>query len=156
MIQSALKLVDCTEDPERFFRKLPAAWKREAREVWPQVAAESRIFILQEGASFRGGGMVSRALFPDMQAFEEDARHWYALNYYYIGFLYVPAEFRSHGYGSVWLREIRKALPARGFWLSIEKIGLLKFYARSGFHLERIVREGEHTEWLLVSPREDW
>ena len=156
MIQSALKLVDCTAEPERFFSKLPAGWKREAREVWPQVAAESQIFILQEGASFRGGGIVSRALFPDMKAFEEDARQWYARNYYYIGFLYVPVEFRSHGYGSVWLKEIRKAVPARGFWLSIEKIGLLKFYARTGFHLERIVREGEHIEWLLVSPREDW
>lgn len=156
MIQSALKLVDCTAEPERFFSKLPAGWKREARQAWPQVAAESRILILQEGTSFRGGGIVSQALFPDMQAFEEDARRWYDRNYHYIGFLYVPTEFRSHGYGSIWLKEIRKAVPARGFWLSIEKIGLLKFYARSGFHLERIVRQGEHTEWLLVSPKEDW
>jgi GNAT superfamily N-acetyltransferase len=156
MIQSALKLVDCTGDPQKFFGKLPSDWKQEARDVWPQVAADSQIFILQEGSSFRGGGIVSRAIFPDMQAFEEDARHWYARNYYYIAFLFVPTEYQSHGYGSVWLKEIRKAVPARGFWLSIEKIGLLKFYARSGFQLERIVRQGEHTEWLLVSPREDW
>ena len=156
MIQSALKLVDCTGDPERFFSKLPSDWEQEAREAWPQVAADSRIFVLQEGSSFRGGGIVSRAIFPDMQAFEDDARQWYARNYYYIGFLYVPTEYRSHGYGSVWLKEIRKAVPARGFWLSIEKIGLLKFYAHSGFQLERIVRQGEHIEWLLVSPREDW
>ncbi len=156
MIRSALKLVDSTKEPEKLFRELPPAWRKEARAVWPQVAGASRVFILEEGDSFRGGGIVSQALFPDMKAFEEDARKWYDQNYYYIGFLYVPAKFRSHGYGSVWLQQIRTALPARGFWLSIEKIGLLKFYARLGFHLERIVREGGHTEWLLVSPREDW
>lgn len=156
MTRSALKLVDSTQEPERLFRELPPDWRKEARAVWPQVAGDSRIFILVEGTAFRGGGIVSRALFPDMKAFEVDARRWYAQNYYYIGFLYVPAEYRSHGYGSIWLQEIRTAVPARGFWLSIEKIGLLKFYARSGFHLERIVHEGGHTEWLLVSPREDW
>ncbi len=155
-MRSTLKLVDRTKDPERFFKELPATWRKEIRAVWPQVADASRVFTLEEGDSFRGGGILSQALFPDMKPYEADAQKWYDQHYYYIGFLYVPTKFRSHGYGSIWLQKVRTAVPARGFWLSIEKIGLLKFYARLGFHLERIVREGGRTEWLLVSPREDW
>jgi GNAT superfamily N-acetyltransferase len=156
MIQSALKLVDVSANPERFFKELPSAWKNEAREIWPKVSSNSQIFILVEGGEFRGGGIVSLAVFPDMTVYETKALSWYAKKFYYVGFLYVPAQFRSNGYGSIWLNEIRNAVPAKGFWLSIEKIGLLKFYARSGFHLEQIIGKGKATEWLLVSPREDW
>lgn len=156
MLQSALKLVEVTANPDRFFRELPPAWKREAREVWPKVNAGTRIFILMEGDEFRGGGMLSLAVFPNMTAYATKASAWYAKSYYYIGFLFVPARFRSNGYGSIWLHEIRNVVPAKGFWLSIEKIRLLKFYARAGFHLEHIVGKGTETEWLLVSPREDW
>lgn len=156
MIQSALKLVEVTANPERFFKELPSDWKVEARQIWPQVSPDSQIFILLEGGEFRGGGIVSLAVFPDMTAYATQALSWYAKKYYYIGFLFVPAHFRSNGYGSIWLREIRKAVPAKGFWLSIEKIGLLNFYTRTGFHLDQIVGKGKATEWLLVSPREDW
>ena len=156
MIQSALKLLDVTASPDRFFKELPPNWKREALKVWPTVCEDSRIFILLEGGEFRAGGIVSLAEFPDMTAYATQAQSWYTKNYYYIGFLFVPVRFRSHGYGSIWLNEIRTAVPAKGFWLSIEKIGLLKFYARSGFHLEQIIGKGKDTEWLLVSPREDW
>lgn len=156
MLQSALKLVNYTEDPEYFFRRLPASWAKEARLIWPDISADSYILVLQEGESFRGGGIVSKAIFPDMQQYRDRATEWYSRQYFYIGYLFVPSKFRSHGYGSIWLREIRKAVPARGFWLSIEKIGLLRFYNQSGFHLEQIVHKGKNTEWLLVSPREDW
>lgn len=156
MLQSALKLVNFTENPDNFFRRLPAAWAKEARSIWPKIADDSYVFVLQEGDSFRGGGIVSTAVFPDMEDYRDRATEWYSRKYYYIGYLYVPSKFRSHGYGSIWLREIRNAVPARGFWLSIEKIGLLRFYAQSGFHLQQIVRRGKDTEWILVSPREDW
>ncbi|MFM1877584.1 MAG: hypothetical protein RLZZ241_450 [Bacteroidota bacterium] len=156
MNQHTLKLVDVTENPERLFGHLPASWKKEAQKIWPEISSGSRILVLQEGEVFKGGGIVSNAIFPDMTAYEELARHWYAKKYYYIGFLFVPAKFRAHGYGSIWLREIRTVVSAKGFWLSIEKIALLKFYVRSGFHLEQIIHIENGKEWLLVSPKEDW
>lgn len=156
MNQRAIKLVDVTANPNRLFQHLPSSWKKEALKIWPEISEGSKILILENEGAFAGGGIVSNVLFPDMARYEEKARFWYAKQYYYIGFLYVPAKLRSHGYGSIWLREIRNAVPAKGFWLSIEKIGLLKFYVKSGYHLEHIIHTEQDKEWLLVSPKEDW
>jgi hypothetical protein len=93
MLQSALKLVNYTEDPEYFFRRLPASWAKEARLIWPDISADSYILVLQEGESFRGGGIVSKAIFPDMQQYRDRATEWYSRQYFYIGYLFVPSSF---------------------------------------------------------------
>lgn len=150
------QLTDWTDRPERFFRELPPDWRAEIEPLWPQIAPESRILVFAEKGVFKGGGILSRAIFPDMAPIATRARQLYDRQYWYVGFLFVSPGFRSEGLGSRWLEAVRTAVPARGFWLVIEKLGLLQFYARSGFHVEHITQQGGRREWLLVAQREDW
>lgn len=150
------KLSDWSRNPELFLRELPAEWAGELRAAWPEVAAESRILASSDKTAFHCGGVVSRSLFPDMAPYASEALEYFRKNYWYIGFLYVNPDLRSEGLGSRWLESVRTEVPARGFWLVIEKIGLLKFYARHGFRVVRVIHNGPRREWLLEAGREDW
>ncbi|MBC2839701.1 N-acetyltransferase [Robiginitalea sp. SC105] len=152
----ALTLTDWTGSPEKFFRELPDDWSGDLRAMWPEIADGSRILVSADKSGFRCGGIVSRALFPDMAGYASQAQAFYRKQYWYIGYLYVHPDYRSDGLGTRWLEAVRKEVPARGFWLVIEKIGLLKFYTRSGFHVHEILHDGKRREWLLAGAREDW
>lgn len=151
-----LQLTDWTHTPERFFRELPDDWAEGLRNAWPDIAGESRLLVNAENRRFTCGGIVSRAIFPDMGPYEDRARELYNRQYWYIGYLFVHPKHRSEGLGTRWMEAVQTEVPARGFWLVIEKIGLLKFYARSGFHVDRILHIGEDREWLLIVGREEW
>ncbi len=151
-----LQLTDWTKTPERFFRELPDDWTDGLQAAWPEIAGESLILVSADKQGFHCGGVVSRAVFPDMGPYSDRARELYDRQYWYIGYLFVHPDYRSEGLGTRWMEAARTRVAARGLWLVIEKIGLLKFYARSGFHVDRILHIGDDREWLLIVGREDW
>ena len=153
MATHSYKAENWTSNPERFFRELPEDWVADARSLWPRMAAESQIWVLTRNGKFRAGGVLTRAMLPEMERYRSVAEGYYKRNYWYVGFLFVDPKSRGEGLGSRWLEAAWDWVPARGIWLTIETIDLLKFYTRNGFQLDQILHNGEAREWLLARPR---
>ncbi|MDG1572176.1 GNAT family N-acetyltransferase [Robiginitalea sp. M366] len=147
---------DWSATPERFFDALPEDWAVEAREIWPKLGPESRILVYAPKAAFKAGGILTQSLLPEMETYGETARGYYRRGFWYVGFLYVHPKARGQGLGGQWLEQAWQAVPARGLWLGIETLGLLKFYTQSGFHLDHILHVGTEREWLLSRSRDGW
>lgn len=134
-----------------FFKVLPTSWRYDLMAFWPNYGNDSEIFVIQENCNCLGGGIVFSRLPPDSSPWSAHAPHWFDLGYYYLGYIWVLPQRRGEGLGSFWLQQINSQFSASGFWLTVEKVELIKFYEQQGFALTEKLLVGDKAEWLMVN-----
>lgn len=145
-----LSLVERTEEPLPYFEILPADWREEIEPHWKALKEYTRIFTLEGNGMVYGGGLLFNQVSPDTEAYRGEAQLWFDKGYWYIGFLFVPEEFRNLKLGSLWLARILGYFPQQKFWLTVEEENLIKFYEKNGFKLEKSIELPGIKEWLLI------
>jgi ribosomal protein S18 acetylase RimI-like enzyme len=139
-----------TSDHEQFFSLLPEDWRSGISDSWNSFANRASIYLLRDQDQIKAGGIVFSVCPPDMYYDKKEAQKWLDSGYLYIGFLWVPEEFRGHNFGSIWLQSLKEAHPSQKFWLSIEEENLRFFYIKNGFQLVKSLQNGPNKEWLLT------
>lgn len=144
-----LRLVERTEEPLPYFEVLPADWREEIEPHWNTLKEYTRIFTLEAEGKAYGGGLIFKRVSPDTEAYREEAQHWFDKGHWYIGFLFIPEQFRNLKLGSLWLARIFGHFPKQKFWLTVDEETLVKFYEKNGFKLEKTIELQGVKEWLL-------
>jgi len=139
-----------TSDHQQFFSLLPEDWRSEISENWNSFADKASIYLLRDQGQIKAGGIVFSICPPDMYYDKKEAQKWFDSGYLYIGFLWVPEEFRGNNLGSAWIQALKEAFPTQKFWLSIEEEKLRYFYVKNGFQLVKSLQNGPNKEWLLT------
>ena len=138
-----------TSDPQQFFSLLPEDWRSEISRWWNSFADKASIYLLNDKEGIKAGGIVFSICPPDMYYDKREAQKWFDSGHLYIGFLWVPEEFRGQNFGSIWIQSLKEAFPSQKFWLTIEEENLRFFYVKNGFRLVKTLQNGSQKEWLL-------
>lgn len=142
---------EITEEPERFFSILPADWQEGIMPQWSAYAHSAKIFILETPTEILGGGIVFSSPSPDCQpSYLLEAQEWFDKGYLYVGFVWISERHRDKQFGSKWLQQLFKKMPAQNFWLTIEDVKLSSFYQRNGFELIKEVALDFFPEWVMT------
>lgn len=133
-----------------FFPILPVIWQENIVPFWEEYKQSAKIYGLFEGAALMAGGIVFSTCSPDMRYNPVEAQTWLDQGYLYIGFLWVPEEYRGKRLGSAWLKLLIQDFPEQKYWLTVEEEELIQFYQKNHFKLIKSLKNGEDTDWLLV------
>ncbi len=128
-----MELKNYTAKAHLFFSMLPKDWQGTIVPFWEDLKASTQLYVLTEQDAIAVGGLVFSKCPPDMMYYEKEANQWFEKGYLYLGFIYVDETKRNKNLGSLWLDNIKKLFPNKGFWLTIEDEYLHKFYSRNGF-----------------------
>lgn len=122
-----------TTDYDTFFDLLPPDWQANIFPFWETYKRSTKCYVLLEDDKPIVGGLVFSECPPDMLYAMEEATEWFQKGYLYLGFIYVLEDKRGQNFGSLWLSNLKNALPDQKYWLTIEDIGLHGFYSKNGF-----------------------
>ena len=117
---------------------------------WQNYAEMAEIYTLEENGSIVAGGVIFKGLSEDVKDFQDEAKYWLNLGYFYIGYVWVVKSKRGQNLGSQWIKELLKYHPQTNFWLTIEEEKLKNFYLKNGFRLIKKLQKGDTMEWVLV------
>tara|TARA_R110002051_G_scaffold161300_3_gene232910 strand:+ start:307 stop:765 length:459 start_codon:yes stop_codon:yes gene_type:complete len=146
-----MKFEEINPRHKEFFRMLPQDWEEIIGVIWDKVKATSTIYAIVEEGSIIAGGIVFTEKLPEMTQFElKKGQPYFDLGYGYIGFLWVAENRRNEQLGSKWLSLLKQQDQKQGFWLTIEEVGLKKFYEKNGFKTIAESEDKENIEWLCV------
>lgn len=132
------------------FTVYPADWKEVLLPTWPEYVETARVYGLFQEDRLTTVGILFHGAAPEMEAFETTAHRLFGEGHPYLGFLYTLPEYRGRGYAPKWLKALRKTLPEKMIWLTVEDPGLITFYETNGFIL--LAKSTTHEEWLLQWP----
>lgn len=138
------------KEAQLFFKLLPKSWQKGIVPYWSSYKEQAEIYTFIEKENIVAGGVIFKDFSEDMKCFEEEARHWLSLGYFYIGYVWVIKSKRGQNLGSKWLKELLNHYPNTNFWLTIEEEKLKNFYLKNGFRLIKKLQKGKTSEWLLV------
>lgn len=138
------------KDSELFFKLLPKSWQKGIVPYWESYKGNATIYVLEEAGSIVAGGVLFKDFSEDFKDFEDEAKHWFKSDYFYLGYIWVIKSKRGQNLGSKWLKGLLKMYPNQNFWLTIEEENLKNFYLKNGFRLIKKLQKGTITEWLLV------
>ncbi|MEZ4857669.1 MAG: GNAT family N-acetyltransferase [Flavobacteriaceae bacterium] len=136
--------------PNRFFKILPTDWKESLIPIWNDVKNEAQVYVLEENKELLAGGIVFKAMIPEMETYQTEAMHWFSKNYAYIGYVWVPIEKRHQQYGTRWLEKLFSLNPNQHYWLTTEEKQLRQFYEKSGFRYKKTIKNEYLEEDLFI------
>ena len=139
------------KEETQFFTLLPEDWQESIVPIWQQIKNHATIYILQDDVnSIVAGGIVFSTIIPEIEAFKEEANFWFAKNYLYIGYVWVPENQRNKSYGKLWLQNLQNYNTNQHYWLTIEDKNLRTFYEKVGFSYVKTISYDDVEEELLV------
>ncbi|THD69807.1 GNAT family N-acetyltransferase [Robertkochia marina] len=138
-----------TEEIAEVFSLYPDDWKEVLLPVWSNYAENSEVYVLLKEDDITTLGILFHNGAPEMEAFAETATLLFMERKPYIGFIYTLPNFRGRGFASLWLKELKNALPEKTFWLTVEDPKLITFYESNGFSLQD--KSPVQEEWLLLT-----
>jgi GNAT superfamily N-acetyltransferase len=125
-----------------FFEILPVDWQEGIVPYWENYKKTTTIYVLEENNQIRAGGLVFSECPPDMEFYKNEALEWFEKGYLYLGFLWVPQQFRNQNLGSLWLNSLKEQNENQKYWLTIEEDNLRYFYEKNNFiYCETIINE---------------
>lgn len=131
-----------------FFEMLPKDWQDLIVPFWEEYKNSSNLYVIFEGETLLGGGIVFSVCPPDLRFYEKEAQQWFDNGYQYLGFIWIAEEKRNHNLGSFWLEELKRKHPLQKYWLLIEEERLHHFYQKNSFILNTSIQNDDHVEWL--------
>ena len=144
------EIVDISDEPHLFFDILPEDWKSEISSNWNEFAPVVKVIGIRLKGQIIGGGLVFSDYTSETDSYPLVAQHYFNNNFLYIGYLWVAPDFRRQNQGDYWLNKVFCMFSDHPFWLSIEEVGLSKFYLRNQFTLEREMMFDGKTDWIYV------
>ena len=141
---------DISDSAEKFINILPEDWQAQLHTIPKAIIKSSKTFILESDTGILAGGLIFSKILPEMAGYRDEAVHWYTSNYLYIGYLWVPKEYRNLKMGSKWLSELKSRYPEQKFWLTIEDYNLKFFYEKNQFRFIKKLDIEKSDEWLMV------
>lgn len=148
-----MELKNYTTKAELFFDMMPKDWQETIVPFWEDLKSTTKLFALMEHNAIVAGGLVFSICPPDMMYYEKDANKWFKKGYLYLGFIYVDEAKRNRNLGSLWLDNIKKFYPNKGFWLAIEDENLHKFYHRNSFEKVTTIKNKDLQEESIYAYR---
>lgn len=136
------------EAPQQFFGILPEEWQEEIVPFWDAYTSDSKIYVIENGNSIIGGGIVFYKSPPHFDYFEKEAEIWFNKGYHYLGFIWISGEYRNRSLGSFWLNQLKAGNPQQQYFLLTEEEHLHLFYLKNGFVCSKTLQNQDHLEWL--------
>lgn len=139
-----------TARPNSFFNLLPLDWQEAILPFWDKFKKSSEVYILEENDEIIAGGIVFSKCPPDLEFFKDEAREWFDKGYLYIGFIWVPENYRHQNFGSLWLKHLKMQDPNQKYWLTIEEENLRAFYEKNDFQYIKTLQNDSIKEQLFI------
>lgn len=138
------------ENEEVFLNMLPQDWKESIEPFWESYRQQAQIYVLENNHDICAGGIVFSSLIAEMDGYKDEARSWFLKNYLYIGYVWVPENFRNKSYGSLWLHNLISQDSSQHYWLATEEKKLRYFYEKAGFTYVKTIAYNDVEEELFI------